>query len=648
MMAQTLPNGVVIPQQKEPISRAGVQEIRTLGASVDTLLGGKSDLGHRHRWSEITDSTNVLAYRGEITAQDSIDTLIGNAAQGTYRLVQSAAEAHGLGPSGGTLIVLQAGGTTGVSSPNTVHLWEPIDGQPLRRGHDAYGNWTPWGHDRWFQGPVTAGTDLNSILTPSLRTVDGRLAITNMPPALTGAPFTLETVRIGGSWTKQIATDGNNRRRYRIHTGTAWAANGAWNAEAGGGSLGLASVEATGEWTSLDEEISLLRTLGQHREAEYFEVGRSVQGRVIPGIRVGFATEEDGSPRPTVLVTAGVHANERGTREGALRLVRELIQTETLDRYRLGIIVIPNVNPDGFAAWTRNNANNVNLNRDFIDATQPETQAVRALVERENIIGAVDLHGGGQGLRVNFVGPDDTRHTIKPAVMERSQRMFDAVWEWVLDNDEEPWLYPFTDGSDGAGLVGTFHNGIAADYDVPSLLLELPFISMIDRDDRFLPPRVWMAYAAAMFVHGAIDVIYRERLAFQAVTRGQSYTIPERHRGQLEQARAASFDSGDLDITSSLTGIESGSAILTRIGQQVWLDFQDVKITAPGNFVQWDGAIPDGLRPPRMIDLPMQGRGSGDTAGPVRVSSGGQLIVYRPAGTVRGIVTWFTRQAPPA
>lgn len=108
------------------------------------------------------------------------------------------------------------------------------------------------------------------------------------------------------------------------------------------------------------------------------------------------------------------------------------------------------------------------------------------------------------------------------------------------------------------------------------------------------------------------------------------------------------YDSGDIDITANLTGITSGNVFLTRIGWQVWLDFQDVALSGAGNFVQWDGAIPDGLRPPRMIDLPMQGRGSADTAGPVRISSGGQLIVYRPAGTVRGLVAWFTREAPPA
>lgn len=109
------------------------------------------------------------------------------------------------------------------------------------------------------------------------------------------------------------------------------------------------------------------------------------------------------------------------------------------------------------------------------------------------------------------------------------------------------------------------------------------------------------------------------------------------------------YDSGDIDITSSLTGITSGQVYLTRIGQQVWLDFQDVVFASPDAFLQWSNVIPTGYRHVRnRADLPMQGRASGDTAGPVRVDGNGALTIYRPAGTVRGLVSWFTREPPPA
>lgn len=538
-MAVTLPNGTVVPNENggEVISATGVAEMRALGASVDAQLGNRSLVGHAHSWSSITGAESVFTYRGEITASTDLDALQGRAAQGYYRMSGGSADAHGFGLTVGVFLVFQAGGTT---SPLTVQEWKPVSsGQQMWRGLDGFGNWSSWRSGGWDQGLLPDGADLNDYTTPGFYQVNG--FNTTINSAFPGESYRVEVVKHGAQWTNQTATNEFNERRYRVNTGTVWRDGGAWLNESGsgGGSGWLTGVEATGEWTSLVEETALLKQLGKHREAEYFEVGRSVQNRPIHAVRIGFATEEDGSPRPTVLVTAGVHANERGTREGALRLIRELIQATTLARFRVGVIVIPNVNPDGFAAWTRQNGNGVDLNRDFLDATQPETQAVRALIERENIIGAVDLHGGGSGLRVNFIEPDDTRHTIKPAVMERSRRMFDAVWEHVLDNGETPFRYPYADGSDGLGLVGAFHNGYAAEYDIPSLLLELPFISSVGKDDRALPPRVWMAYAGAMFAHGAIDVIYRERLEFEAVVNGQAYAIPERHVTSAEKGRRA-------------------------------------------------------------------------------------------------------------
>ena len=47
-MAQTLPNGTVIPQGDDPINANGVQAMRNLGSSVDAQLANRSLLGHNH------------------------------------------------------------------------------------------------------------------------------------------------------------------------------------------------------------------------------------------------------------------------------------------------------------------------------------------------------------------------------------------------------------------------------------------------------------------------------------------------------------------------------------------------------------------------------------------------------------------------
>jgi hypothetical protein len=43
--------------------------------------------------------------------------------------------------------------------------------------------------------------------------------------------------------------------------------------------------------------------------------------------------------------------------------------------------IIPTLNPDGYVAFTRENANAVNLNRDGLTETQPETRALFGLLD---------------------------------------------------------------------------------------------------------------------------------------------------------------------------------------------------------------------------------------------------------------------------
>jgi hypothetical protein len=43
--------------------------------------------------------------------------------------------------------------------------------------------------------------------------------------------------------------------------------------------------------------------------------------------------------------------------------------------------IVPTLNPDGYVAFTRENANGVNLNRDGLAETQPETRAFFALLD---------------------------------------------------------------------------------------------------------------------------------------------------------------------------------------------------------------------------------------------------------------------------
>lgn len=100
-------------------------------------------------------------------------------------------------------------------------------------------------------------------------------------------------------------------------------------------------------------------------------LGRSLEGRPIRAWRIG----NPRSPR-RVLVVGCIHGNEcAGMR--VTQLLQNLTRPVDVDLW-----VVPDLNPDGHRRVQRGNARGVDLNRDFLAATQRETRIVRRLVLR--------------------------------------------------------------------------------------------------------------------------------------------------------------------------------------------------------------------------------------------------------------------------
>ena len=89
-------------------------------------------------------------------------------------------------------------------------------------------------------------------------------------------------------------------------------------------------------------------------------LGRSVDGRRIEGVEFG-----DPHSRTKLLVVGCIHGNECA----GLAIVRALERLPTPSG--LDLWVIENLNPDGYAADTRQNAHGVDLNRNFPWAWRP-------------------------------------------------------------------------------------------------------------------------------------------------------------------------------------------------------------------------------------------------------------------------------------
>jgi protein MpaA len=89
-----------------------------------------------------------------------------------------------------------------------------------------------------------------------------------------------------------------------------------------------------------------------------FSIGNSVQGRSILAYRFGTGASK-------IIYVGGTHGDEKSS-VSTLNSFIDALETnpERIPGHRT-IIVIPNLNPDGYAASRRTNANNVDLNRNF-------------------------------------------------------------------------------------------------------------------------------------------------------------------------------------------------------------------------------------------------------------------------------------------
>ncbi len=103
------------------------------------------------------------------------------------------------------------------------------------------------------------------------------------------------------------------------------------------------------------------------------ELGRSEKDRAIRGITVG-------KGKIKLLMWSQMHGNESTTTKAVLDFLNFLKSGEEKAKQFLKsctIKIIPILNPDGAVAYTRVNANNIDLNRDAQDLSQSESNALR-------------------------------------------------------------------------------------------------------------------------------------------------------------------------------------------------------------------------------------------------------------------------------
>lgn len=437
------------------------------------------------------------------------------AGTGTWR-VSASQGITGFPPqlAGGSafLVARRTGSTSGHQQ------WITSIGAVYERSH-VDGVWTPWAiKGEWQQSPIPGGTNLNGFVSPGAHRVMAGQPVVN-PPWPGNVSYSLEVIRVGLSWHLQRATNEYGQIRQRVgvgSSGTSWnpwrdvAAAGGGGGEGSGGYGGTATteMESTGRWTSQPAEEAYLDSLATHAYVKKFEIGRSVEGRPIWAFQVGPAEVEWPAQKRAVLFMAGMHGNEPGPREGALQWIRELANPRSIsyDQVHMIAVVVPTVNPDRILL-DRNNANGVNINRDFIDYSQPESRAIRDLLRRPeyDFLALIDGHNGGYGGEVSTRWGDQDQQAT-PLIKSLGEQLHLSIGDRYTQRGF-PWRM-YGEPNPAEPLVGTVNSTLGGQFGIATILLE------VLRTERSMPQ--WQAEITLEAFREVWEYVAVERDAFKA------------------------------------------------------------------------------------------------------------------------------------
>jgi len=141
-------------------------------------------------------------------------------------------------------------------------------------------------------------------------------------------------------------------------------------------------------------------------------IGKSVLDENIYTITLGSGPKK-------ILMWSQMHGNESTTTKAIFDILNLLLSEEEVSNAILNtctIQIIPMLNPDGAKAYTRVNGNQVDLNRDAQDLTQPESLILKACFEAFKPHFCYNLHG-----QRTIFGAGDTNNSATVSFLAPAQ-----------------------------------------------------------------------------------------------------------------------------------------------------------------------------------------------------------------------------------
>ena len=198
-------------------------------------------------------------------------------------------------------------------------------------------------------------------------------------------------------------------------------------------------------------------------------IGQSVLNQPIAAHRIGNGPVK-------VLMWSQMHGNESTTTRALFDVIKYLYSSDGNSLLEnLSLMVIPQLNPDGAAAYTRLNANGIDLNRDAIVLSQPECIALKRVFDAFTPDFCFNLHGQrsifsagkkGKPATLSFLSPAaDTALTITPARTKAMQLIGSITGALQPDLPHQMGRYDDTFNPNCVGDSFTAHG-------VPTVLFE--------------------------------------------------------------------------------------------------------------------------------------------------------------------------------
>nr|WP_288837330.1 M14 metallopeptidase family protein [uncultured Flavobacterium sp.] len=163
-----------------------------------------------------------------------------------------------------------------------------------------------------------------------------------------------------------------------------------------------------GRYLTLESIEPILKRINTDNQLSV--IGKSVQGRPIYKYIIG-------AGKTKIYLWSQMHGNESTTTKALFDFLNVLHSGSDLAKELLSSFTfccLPMLNPDGATLYTRANANEIDLNRDSQDLTQPESRVLRAVFEefqpdfcynlhdQRTIFGVADT---GKPATVSFLAP---------------------------------------------------------------------------------------------------------------------------------------------------------------------------------------------------------------------------------------------------